>query len=87
MIGVREDSPIERDRVMEHLHERGVPTRRGVMASHQERPYRNPELYLPNTQRAFVRNLQLPMHPGITASQQAQVVDALDAITRETTNT
>ena len=72
MIGVREDSPIERNRVMERLHERGVPTRRSVMASHLEAPYKAMVVRLPNTERAFARNLQLPMHPGLSTAQQTR---------------
>lgn len=84
MIGIREGAPIGRDRVMEYLHGRGVPTRRSIMASHLEAPYLGLGASLPNTERAFARNLLLPMHPGLTASQQSRVIDALDALARET---
>lgn len=85
MIGVREDAPIDRDGVMQRLHERGVPTRRSVMASHLEAPYRALAAHLPNTERAFAGNLQLPMHPGLSAAQGTRIVEALSEVTREAT--
>lgn len=85
MIGVREDSPMGRDRIMERLHEHGIPTRRSVMASHLEAPYKAVVTRLPNTERAFARNLQLPMHPGISIAQQTRVIEALSEVTREAT--
>jgi perosamine synthetase len=81
-IAVREGSPVAREEVMTRLDEQGIPTRRGVMASHLEPPYRNADVSLPNTEAAFARNLQLPMHPGLSRSQQERIIDALDAITR-----
>ena len=85
MIGIREDSPIDRNSVMERLHERGIPTRRGVMASHLEAPYKSMATRLANTERAFARNLQLPMHPGLSMAQQARVIEALSEVTLEAT--
>lgn len=83
MIGVREDAPITRNEVMNRLHRLGIPTRRSVMASHLEAPYRAPMTDLPNTERAFAQNLQLPMHPGLTSSHRARVLEGLEQIGRE----
>jgi perosamine synthetase len=84
MIGVREGSAVPRDRVMERLHERGIPTRRSIMASHLEAPYRDLPAELPRTESAFARNLQLPMHPGLSVAHQTRIIEALSEITRET---
>jgi perosamine synthetase len=84
-IGVREGASLGRDAVMERLHARGVPTRRSIMASHLEAPYRTLEADLPNTERAFARNLQLPMHPGLGIAQQDRILEALGEVTREAT--
>jgi perosamine synthetase len=58
----------------------GIPTRRGVMASHLEPPYRDMGAVLPNSERLTDTTLQLPMHPALTHAQQDRVVAALDAI-------
>ncbi len=85
MIGVRDEAKVERNRVMEMLHEKGVPSRRSVMASHLEAPYRGIATRLPQTERAFRQNLLLPMHPGLSESQQVRVIDALSEITQKVT--
>jgi perosamine synthetase len=80
MIGVRPGSGVERNEVMERLHEAGVPTRRGVMASHLEPPYQGYRAVLPNTEWVAANALQLPMHPGLSDEQQDYVLAQLDAI-------
>ena len=81
MVSVRPDSPMSRNAIMDALHERGIPTRRGVMASHLEPPYRGTGVKLPHTEHASANTLQLPMHPGLSDDQVAQVMDAVDAVT------
>lgn len=85
MVGLRDGAAVERDQIMTWLHERGVPTRRSVMASHLEAPYRAMPAHLPNTERAFARNFQLPMHPGISREQLTRIVEALSEVTRQAT--
>jgi dTDP-4-amino-4,6-dideoxygalactose transaminase len=36
---------------------------------------------LPHTEKASANTLQLPMHPGLSDDQVAQVMDAVDAVT------
>jgi dTDP-4-amino-4,6-dideoxygalactose transaminase len=62
----------------------GIPTRRGVMASHLEAPYRQDAPLLPLTESAAASTLQLPMHPELTSDQQDRVLNALDLVTAET---
>jgi dTDP-4-amino-4,6-dideoxygalactose transaminase len=61
----------------------GIPTRRGVMASHLERPYRQDATSLPLTEVTAASTLQLPMHPELTPEQQDRVLTALDIVTME----
>ena len=70
---------ISRADVMATLAERGIATRRGVMASHLEPFYREmyPELSLPVTEAATAETLLLPLYVGMTESEQDEVVDAL----------
>ena len=72
-----------RNVVMDRLFEMGIPTRRGVMASHLEPPYRRDAPSLPVTEATAASTLQLPMHPKLTREQQDQVLRALDNVTIE----
>src|SRR5262249_19235622 len=82
-IALRPGSGITRNSVMDRLHAMGIPTRRGVMASHLEPPYRSTGAILPNTEALAASTLQLPMHPGIDPAQQDRVLAALDAAASE----
>jgi perosamine synthetase len=79
-IAVGFGSPVTRNELMDRLHAMGIPTRRGVMASHLEPPYRALRAELPNTEQLAATTLQLPMHPALTLAQQDRVLAALDAI-------
>ena len=81
MIGVRPGCGIERNAVMERLFERGIPTRRGVMASHLEPPYRGYGALLPHTEVAAATTLQLPMHSALTAGQHDYILEKLEELT------
>jgi perosamine synthetase len=77
-ITLRPGSNVSRNGVMDRLHAMGIPTRRGVMASHLEPPYRS-DVTLPNTEMLAAQALQLPMHPTLGAVQQDRVLAALEA--------
>ena len=82
-IALRRDAPVTRNAVMERLHALGIPTRRGVMASHLEPPYRDSGAVLPHTESVAANALQLPMHPALTPAQQDRVLAALDTAVAE----
>ena len=77
-VALRPGVSARRNNVMERLHAMGMPTRRGVMASHLEPPYRSMGVTLPNTEMLAARTLLLPMHPALDALQQDRVLAALD---------
>jgi perosamine synthetase len=79
-IALRPDAPVTRNMIMDRLHVMGIPTRRGVMASHLEQPYCFSSPRLPNTERLAATTLQLPMHPALSFAQQRQVLAALEAL-------
>jgi len=81
MIGLRSARGLDRNAVMAWLYERGIPTRRGVMASHLEPPYRDPNVRLPHTEMAAANTLQLPMHPSLTPRQQDYIIEKLEEFT------
>jgi perosamine synthetase len=76
-VRVRSGGQLTRNGLMEWLHERGIATRRGVMASHQEAPYRLLGAHLPHTERAAEECLQLPMHAGMSQADVDAVIEAL----------
>ena len=78
-IAVRPGAPITRNMLMDRLHAEGIPTRRGVMASHLEPPYSGSGVALPHTERLAATTLQLPMHPALNLAQQDRVLAVLDA--------
>jgi perosamine synthetase len=77
------NAPMSRNEVMDYLHARGIPTRRGVMASHLEAPYRAVAAELPNTERVAANSLQLPMHPELSVAQHDRIIGALKALANE----
>jgi DegT/DnrJ/EryC1/StrS aminotransferase family len=78
-IALRADAPVTRNGVIDRLHAMGVPTRRGIIASHLEPPCRSMGVALPNTEMLAEPTLQLPMHPALEPAQQERVLAALDA--------
>ena len=76
---VRLPEPSLRPVVMKHLAERGIASRRGVMAIHLEPAYRArfPSLCLPQTELAAAATLLLPLFPGMGDRAQDEVVAAL----------
>jgi perosamine synthetase len=74
---VQPDGPLDRNALMERLHAEGIATRRGVMASHLEPPYKVLGYHLPATERAAAECLQLPMHAGMTQADTDAVLAAL----------
>lgn len=79
-VRVRPCSPLSRNAIMETLHAAGIPTRRGVMASHREPPYADGAVRLPHTDEAADRCLQLPMHAGLNDAGVERVIEALGRI-------
>ena len=71
------DAPIERNELMRRLLLDGVPTRRGVMAIHEEAAYADARAELPHTEAASRTSLMLPLFAGLTDAQQDHVIDSL----------
>ena len=73
--------PDRRDQrsVMQHMLDRGVATRRGIMCSHREVPYREDATRrpLPESEAAQDQCVILPVYPQMTLEEQEQVADAL----------
>ncbi|MBR0670140.1 DegT/DnrJ/EryC1/StrS family aminotransferase [Neoroseomonas soli] len=76
------DGADQRD-VMQHMLDRGVATRRGIMCIHRERPYAGARRFpLPASEAAQDRTILLPLFPGMTEAMQDEVVGALSGALR-----
>jgi dTDP-4-amino-4,6-dideoxygalactose transaminase len=76
-----ENFPLDRVAVMKALMERGIMTRRGVMAAHLEPPYSNVNhVPLPVTERFAKDSLTLPLFHDMTFAQQDRVVTAIHEV-------
>jgi perosamine synthetase len=82
-VRLRPHSGWSRNEVMDRLFELGVPTRRGVMASHLEPPYGPAAAHLPCTESTAASTFQLPIHPQLAPEQQDRVFTALDLLNTE----
>jgi perosamine synthetase len=71
------DAPLDRTELMRALLLDGVPTRRGVMAIHEEGAYAHVDVELPNTEAASGSSLMLPLFAGLTDEQQDHVIACL----------
>jgi perosamine synthetase len=71
------DAPLDTTELMRMLLLDGVPTRRGVMAIHEEPAYAEVAADLPNTEIASRRSLMLPLFAGMTDEQQDHVLASL----------
>jgi perosamine synthetase len=71
------DAPIDRNELMRRLLQDGVPTRRGVMAIHEEASYADVVADLPHTEAATRETVMLPIFAGLTDEQQEHVIGCL----------
>jgi dTDP-4-amino-4,6-dideoxygalactose transaminase len=71
-------------KVMQHLLDENVSSRRGIMNSHREDPYRTPALRfpLPMSEKAQDRRIILPLFPQLTDDEQTFVAATLRAACR-----
>ena len=72
-------APVGRNELMRRLLRDGVPTRRGVMAIHEEPSYAGVAAELPHTEAATRESLMLPLFAGLTDEEQDHVIDCLAA--------
>jgi perosamine synthetase len=78
------NAPFTRDHLMQELLNRGVASRRGVMAIHRETPYRNAtwESRLPVTNFVTDNSVVLPLFYDMTEDEQDYVIESLEQIAR-----
>ena len=68
---------------MARLLQRGIATRRGIMAAHRESIYHGARAGdMTETERAADETVALPLYPQMTDDEQQEVIDALREIDR-----
>ena len=82
MVRLTNGSGLHRDAIMQELLEKGISTRRAIMAIHRERPYRSErwENSLPQTNLVTDTGLILPLFHQMTDSEQNYIIEALHDI-------
>ncbi len=78
-IRVAPESPVERTELMRLLLEDGIPTRRGVMAIHEESSYGADGAHLQHTEAAARDALMLPLFADMSFDEQDYVIARLRA--------
>jgi perosamine synthetase len=77
-------APVDRNVLMAKLLEKGIATRRGIMAIHREPCYRAyAGIYLPNTDKLTDNTLLLPLYPALTAQEQTFIINSIKEILRQ----
>jgi perosamine synthetase len=82
MVRLRDDSPVSRDQLMQGLLDRGVSSRRGIMAIHRELPYRNEkwETGLPVTNLVTDTTVVLPLFHEMTDEEHDYVTNSIEEV-------
>jgi perosamine synthetase len=82
MLRLKGDVASRRDAIMQTLLEKGVSTRRAIMAIHRELPYRSNrwDHILPNTNQVADAGLILPLFHQMTDAEQDYVIDCIHAL-------
>ena len=80
-IELMDSASIDRNALMYRLLQKGIATRRGIMAIHREACFReHAGSRLPNTERITDKTLLLPLYPGLSDEEQAFIIDSLKEI-------
>lgn len=74
------NSPVNRNELMQRLLEKGISTRRGIMAIHREPCYSEYNVKLPNTERITANTIILPLYPLMTDKEIQHVIDGVSDI-------
>ena len=82
MVRLTDDAPLTRDALMQELLDRGVSSRRGIMAMHRELPYRDQaaRARLPETNRAADTTIVLPLFYEMREEEQDYVLNCFQQI-------
>ena len=84
MVRLTPDAPLSRDELMQRLLDRGIATRRGIMAIHREAPYRGGswDSSLAVTNLVTDTAILLPLFQDMTEEEQDYVLDSIEDVAR-----
>lgn len=79
-ISLSDNAPLSRNQLIQKLREKGIQTRIGIMAVHNEPLYKKlyPNISLPKTEKAARQIISLPIYTQMTEKEQDQVIRELD---------
>jgi len=77
ILRIEKESPVSRDELMQKLLEKGIATRRGIMAIHLEEAFtkRFGKISLPETENAVNNTILIPIYPQMTEMEQEYVIE------------
>jgi dTDP-4-amino-4,6-dideoxygalactose transaminase len=73
-------SPVLRDDLMQKLLEKGIATRRAIMAIHRETCYATLQVSLPDTERVTKNTVLLPLYPSMTLQEHGYLISSLNEV-------
>ncbi|MFA4920482.1 MAG: DegT/DnrJ/EryC1/StrS family aminotransferase [Thermodesulfovibrionales bacterium] len=80
-IELLESAPVDRNMLMSKLLEKGIATRRGIMAIHMEPYYKGySKLSLPTTEKITMNTVLLPLYPTLSSEEQSYITNSLKEI-------
>jgi len=80
-IELLDSAPVDRNTLMAKLLEKGIATRRGIMAIHREPCYgAYSGMHLPNTDKLTENTLLLPLYPRLSDEEQTFIINSLKEI-------
>jgi dTDP-4-amino-4,6-dideoxygalactose transaminase len=84
MVRLNNDAPVSRDELMQRLLDRGISTRRGIMATHREAPYRDQrwDRALPQTNAIAQDSIILPLFHQMGETDQDFVLESISEAAR-----
>lgn len=82
IVRLKKNKKIGRDALMQKLLDKGIATRRGLMAIHEEKPYRKlyPKLHLPQTEAATRETICLPIYHSLTTVEQNRIIKEITSL-------
>jgi dTDP-4-amino-4,6-dideoxygalactose transaminase len=76
-VGLSDKSPVSRDELMQSLLDRGIATRRGIMAIHLETCYGLRPGSLPETEKVTAGTLLLPLYPSLGQDELQHITESM----------
>ena len=79
MVRLKDNAPLTRDQLMQEMLDRGISTRRGIMAIHREMPYSEERWTnrFPETDSVTSNCIILPLFHTMTEEDQDYVIDCV----------